>query len=95
MSNISDEITQLKLRIIELENQEKKMNEMNNKNSISYNFNIINDFLVEKKNAIKNNRYSKSIPLARYYDEEKVKYLEAIFNILHIFEKRIENIERK
>ena len=43
--------------------------------------------------SIKNNRYSKNVPLARYYDEELVTHLEAIYNILQILDSRLSNIE--
>jgi hypothetical protein len=45
------------------------------KTSIDHNFKVINDLLTEKKTAINNNRYSKSVPLAKYYDQELVTHL--------------------
>jgi hypothetical protein len=60
MSFVSEEITKLQLRIIELEKQQQIENEILNKNSISHNFTIITDLLSEKKTSIKNNRYSKT-----------------------------------
>ena len=45
---------------------------------ISIDFNIINNILTDRKTDIKNNRYSKSLPLAKFYDERLVSYLEAI-----------------
>ena len=44
------------------------------KTSINYNLEVINDVLTQKKEAIHNNRYSKSVPLAIYM----------IKNLLHI-----------
>jgi hypothetical protein len=93
MSFVSEEITKLQLRIIELEKQQQIENETLNKNSISHNFTIITDLLSEKKTSIKNNRYSKNVPLARYYDEELVTHLEAIYNILQILDTRLCKIE--
>jgi len=93
MSFISEEIIKLQLRIIELEKQQQIENETLNKNSITHNFTIITDLLTEKKTSIKNNRYSKNVPLARYYDEELVTHLEAIYNILQILDSRIRKIE--
>lgn len=77
---MTSEIQQSKLIILELEKQ---------KTSIDYNFEVINDVLAEKKTAINNNRYSKSVPLARYYDQELVTHLEAIYNILQIVDERL------
>ena len=86
MSSVTEEIQQLQLRILELEKQ---------KTSIDYNFNVINDVLAEKKTAINNNRYCKSVPFARYYDQELVTQLEAIYNILQIVDKRLKKLEEK
>ena len=78
MSTVSEEIQQLQLRILELEKQQKEKNENDKKTSIDHNFNVINDVLTEKKTKITNNRYSKSVTLARYYDQELVNHLEAV-----------------
>jgi hypothetical protein len=42
-----------------------------------------------------NNRYSKSVPLARYYDQQLVTHLEAIYNILQIVDERLKKLEEK
>jgi len=95
MSSVTEEIQQLQLRILELEKQKKEKDESDKKTSIDHNFNVINDVLTEKKTAINNNRYSKSVPLARYYDQELVKHLEAIYNILQIVDERLKKLEEK
>ena len=95
MSSVTEEIQQLQLRILELEKQRKEKDESDKKISIEHNFNLINDLLTEKKNAIKNNRYSKSVPLARYYDQELVTHLEAVYNILQIVDERLKKLEEK
>lgn len=94
MSIIPEEIQQLQLRILELEKQQKEKDENYKKTSLEHNFDVINNLLSEKKRSIKNNRYAKDVPLARYYDEELVTHLEAIYNILHILDKRLKNIEK-
>lgn len=95
MSSVAEEIQQLQLRILELEKQKKEKDEGDKKTSIDHNFKVINDLLTEKKTAINNNRYSKSVPLAKYYDEELVTHLEAIYNILQIVDKRLKKLEDK
>lgn len=95
MSSVAEEIQQLQLRILELEKQKKEKDESDKKTSIDHNFKVINDLLTEKKTAINNNRYSKSVPLARYYDQELVTHLEAIYNILQIVDKRLQKLEDK
>ena len=93
MSSISDEITRLQLRMFELEKQQQIEKETLNKTSISHNFATITDLLTKKKTAIKSNSYAKGVQLARYYDEELVTHLEAIYNILQILDTRLSNIE--
>ena len=95
MSSVTEEIQQLQLRILELEKQKKEKDESNKKLSMDYNFKVINDVLTEKKTAISNNRYSKSVPLARYYDQELVTRLEAVYNILQIVDERLKKLEEK
>lgn len=95
MSSVPEEIQQLQLRILELEKQKKEKDESDKKTSIDHNFNVINDVLTEKKTAIDNNRYSKSVPLARYYDQQLVTHLEAIYNILQIVDERLKKLEEK
>ena len=46
-----------------------------------------------KKIAIHNNKYSKSVPFARYYNQELVSHLEAIYNILQIVDERLKKLE--
>jgi glycine/serine hydroxymethyltransferase len=93
MTLIDDEIFQLQLRIIELEKQKKEKDENDKKTNMEHNFNIINELLNEKKTNIKNNRYAKDVPLARYYDQQLVTHLEAIYNILQIVDKRLKKLE--
>jgi hypothetical protein len=95
MSSITEEIQQLQLRMLELEKQQKEKDESDKKTSIDHNFTVINDVLVEKKNAIKRNKYSKLVPLARYHDQELVTHLEAIYNILQIVDERLKKLEEK
>ena len=95
MSSVTEEIQQLQVRILELEKQKKEKDESDKKTSIDHNFKVINYVLTEKKTAINNNRYSKSVPLARYYDQELVTHLEAIYNILQIVDERLKKLEDK
>ena len=95
MISVTEEIQQLQLRMLELEKQKKEKDESDKKTSIDYNFKVINYVLTEKKTAINNNRYSKSVPLARYYDQELVTHLEAIYNILQIVDERLKKLEDK
>ena len=97
MTTVTEEIQQLQLRILELEKQQKEKDENDKNTSIDHNFNVINDLLnkKKKKTAINNNRYSNAVQLARYYDQELVTHLEAIYNILHIIDDRLTKLEEK
>ena len=95
MSSVNEEIQQLQLRILELEKQQKEKDQIFKKTSIEHNFKVINGLLIEKKSAINNNRYSKSAPLARHYDQELVIHLEAIKNILQNVDERLKKLEDK
>ena len=44
---------------------------------------------------LKNNRYSKSAPLAAYYDRQRVETLDAILEALKMINARLDALERK
>jgi hypothetical protein len=92
---MDSEIQNLQLRILELEKQKKEKNDNDKKTSLGHNLQVINDVLIKKETAININRYSKSVPLARYYDQELVTHLEAIYNILQILDNRLSKLEDK
>lgn len=56
---------------------------------------ILENFISEKKQRIQENRYSRSVPLAAYYDSEKVAFLEPILNVLKDFQVRLEALEKR
>jgi hypothetical protein len=47
-----------------------------------------------KKAQIERNSYSKSIPLAQFYDRERLEMMDAIYSILKSFDDRISGIEK-
>jgi hypothetical protein len=49
----------------------------------------------EKRKQIERNSYDKSLPLASFYDQEKVAFLEPIFNMLKNIQERLDALERK
>jgi hypothetical protein len=93
-SEMESELNLLKQRLAFLEEQkqiqiekeaEKKANPLK----------VLEVIIDEKKKKIANNRYSKSIPLARFYDEEKLSMLEPIFHMLQDIQKRLDVLENK
>jgi hypothetical protein len=47
----------------------------------------------DKKDAITRNKYSKSIPLAQYYDQEKLTLMETLIEIIQQQNERIQRLE--
>jgi hypothetical protein len=89
---MDSELNLLKQRLAVLEQTEKEKKEAEKKaNSIE----VLNVIINEKKKQIANNNYSRSLPLARFYDEEKVRYLEPIFYMLQDIQKRLAILENK
>ena len=94
MSAIDSELSLLRQKLEALEEKKrleaaKELERVENPMKVLYS--IIND----KKKAIEQNRYSKSVPLARFYDQEKVDMMEPIINMLNILQGRIEALEKK
>ena len=93
--SISKEIIQLQARLAELEKQQREKFDNDKKTSISHNLEILDSLLTYKKKAIMNNKYTKAVSLSRYYDQELVTHLEAVYNCLKLLNDRISKIERK
>ena len=55
----------------------------------------LESIIQDKRTQIERNSYSKSIPLARFYDVEKLKMMDAIYAILKNFQERIDSLEKK
>jgi len=63
---------------------------------IAYEMEKFENIINEKAKQLKENRYSKSIPLAAYYyDREKLAMMEAIFEILKNIDERLNKVEKK
>jgi hypothetical protein len=78
MSFLNDEIQQLQLRILELEKKKRKEGEnLRKKESIEYNFKIINDILNNKKTFIDNKR---SYIENKYKDRINKSQIDKIMN---------------
>lgn len=56
---------------------------------------VLEGIIEQKRVKVKNNRYSKSIPLAQFYDQEKLNMLEPIFNMLKSLDVRLQALEIK
>ena len=94
MSTIDSELLLLKARLAALEDQKRIEAEKDAENRANP-MKVLETIIDEKKKQIENNRYSKSLPLARFYDQEKVAMLEPILNALQDIQKRLMALENK
>jgi hypothetical protein len=94
MSQIDIDLNLLKQRIAALEEQ-KRMEAEKEVEKKANPIKILEVIIEEKKKQIENNRYSKSLPLARFYDQEKVAMLEPILNMLVDIQRRLDALEKK
>ena len=92
MSAIDSEIHALRARINALE-QQKAIRVEKAEKERAFPLEALEAIIQEKKMQIGRNSYSKSVPLARFYDQEKVAFLEPIFNMLVDIQKRLEVLE--
>ena len=95
MASVENEITQLKIRLSELEKKEQENKEYEKINSLDYNFNVLENIITEKKKSISRNQYQQSVSIAKSNDQKIVIHLESIYNILKIFDNKLKQLEDK
>lgn len=94
MSHLDSELNSLRLRLVALEGQKRIETEIASEKK-AFPLKTLDDFVDKKKDQVQNNRYSKSIPLARFYDQEKLEYLQPILDMLKNIQGRLEALEKK
>jgi hypothetical protein len=94
MSHIDSELKELHIRLATLEEQKRIDSEVTSEKK-AFPLKILESIIDEKRKKIERNSYSKSIPLARFYDQEKLAFLEPIFNMLKNIQERLDALERK
>lgn len=92
MKQLDSEINLLKQQINNLEEQ-KKIQEEKELRKKENPLNVLKVIIDEKRKKVETNSYSKSVPLARFYDIEKIGYLEPIYYMLRDLKERVENLE--
>jgi hypothetical protein len=85
MSAIDDELATLHARIAKLEEAKKMI-------PLPKTLEVIRDEITA---VLKNNRYSKSVPLAAFYDRQRVETLDAILAALTTINARLDALETK
>ena len=94
MSQLDSELNALRIRLATLEEQKRIDSEIASEKKV-FPLKTLEGIIDEKRKQIERNSYSKSIPLARFYDQEKVAFLEPIFNMLKNIQERLDALERK
>jgi len=93
MSQIDYELTLLRQRIAMLE--ERKRIDAEQEIAMQANpLNTIGNIIAEKTGRIDRNRYSKSFPMSRSYDQEQIQMLIPIHNMLKTIVERLDTLER-
>lgn len=94
MSHLDSELNALRIRLASLEEQKRIESETASEKK-AFPLKTLEVIIDEKKQQIERNSYSKNIPLARFYDKEKVAFLEPIFNMLKNIQERLDALEKK
>lgn len=74
---------------------DEKTQDENEIRKIENPLNNLRVLIILKRNEVELNSYAKSDPLGRYYDIEKLGYLESIYNTLRDLKERVEILEEK
>jgi len=94
MSQLDLELNSLRLRLAALEEQKRVETEKEWEKK-TFPLKTLEVIIEEKRKQIERNSYSRTLPLARFYDQEKLAFLEPIFNMLKDIQYRLEVLERK
>jgi|LauGreSBDMM110SN_4_FD.fasta_scaffold369998_1 hypothetical protein len=94
MSQLDSELNTLRIRLATLEEQKRIESETASEKK-AFPLKTLEGIIDEKRKQIERNSYSKSLPLARFYDQEKVSFLEPIFNMLKNIQERLESLEKR
>jgi len=94
MSYLDSELNTLRIRLATLEERKRIESETASEKK-EFPLKTFEGIIDEKRKRIERNSYSKSIPLARFYDQEKVAFLEPILNMLKNIQERLDALEKK
>jgi hypothetical protein len=94
MSHLDSELTALRVRLAALEEQKRLETEAALQKK-EHPLKVLEGIIEEKRAQVRRNRYSSSIPLARFHDLEKLGFLEPIFNMLKDIQGRLDKLERR
>jgi hypothetical protein len=93
MSQLDSELNSLRARLAALEEQKRIQTEIALEKG-TFPLKTLEKIVDAKRKEIEQNSYSKSIPLARFYDQEKLAFLEPILTMLKNIQERLEVLEQ-
>jgi hypothetical protein len=93
MSQLDSELNSLRARLAALE-QQKRIETETALEKKAFPLKTLEKIVDAKRKEIEQNSYSKSIPLARFYDQEKLAFLEPILTMLKNIQERLEVLEQ-
>jgi hypothetical protein len=93
MNSLDSEITLLRQRLAILENQQR-IEVQKEEDKKAFPLKTLETIIDEKRSQINRNSYSRNIPLAKFYDQEKLAMLEPIFIMLKDINERLEVLEK-
>jgi hypothetical protein len=94
MSRIDEELKTLRLKLAALEEKKRVETEIAAEKQANP-LKTLESFLTQTTATIQRNSYSKSFPLAGFYDRRTVAYLEPIVEMLRRIEDRLDALEAK
>jgi hypothetical protein len=94
MSQLDEELKTLRLKLAALEEQKRIEAEIAAEQRANP-LKTLETFLTQTRATIERDRYSKSFPLAGFYDRRTVAYLEPIVEMLKRIEDRLDALEAK
>jgi len=94
INQIDNELNLLREKLALLEEQ-KKIEEQKELDKLNNPLKTLEMIIDEKRKQIDRNSYSKSIPLARFYDQEKLSMMEPIYHMLKNIQERLTVLENK
>jgi hypothetical protein len=90
MSDLDEVITSLRLKLAAAEEQKRRAAEVE-----ADPLKTLENAITQLKGDIERNSYSKSFPLAGFYDRRTVAYLQPILDMLKRIEERLDVLETK
>ena len=93
VSQLDSELSALRQRLATLEEQ-KRIETETALEKKAFPLKTLEEIIDAKRKRIESNSYSKSIPLTRFHDKEKLAFLEPIFSMLKNIQERLEVLEK-